>query len=167
MRALPFVAWADVYFNGFKIGRSLQSTQLRSSVAAPADPLEAAGAGTRTVDIVLHEDVDASVDGVRDRVAAAAGVSPGDVRPSRGKVRMTVREEDLPALAALDEVKEIEEVPERVLYSSVAGTLMHARVSLNGTKFRARARSCASPTPASTRVRPPMCTLPSPAGSSA
>ncbi|MFF8429067.1 S8 family serine peptidase [Streptomyces sp. NPDC016566] len=136
VRALPFVAWADVYFNGFKIGRSLQSTQLRSSVAALADPMEAAGDGSRTVDVVLHEDVDASVDGVRDRIAAAAGVSPGDVRPSRGKMRMTVRNEDVAALAALDEVKEIEEVPERVLYNTVAGTLMHAQVSLNGTKFR-------------------------------
>ncbi|KPH99959.1 peptidase S8 and S53 subtilisin kexin sedolisin [Actinobacteria bacterium OV450] len=49
---------------------------------------------------------------------------------------MTVREEDLAALAALDEVKEIEEVPERVLYNTVAANLMHACVSLNGTKFR-------------------------------
>ncbi|MCX5613138.1 S8 family serine peptidase [Streptomyces sp. NBC_00047] len=136
VRTLPFVTWADVYFDGFKIGRSLQSTGMRSSVGVLAEPLEAGGAGTRTVDIVLHDDVDVSVDGVRDRIAAAAGVSSGDVKPSRGKVRVTIREEDLPALAGLDEVRQIEEVPEKVLYNTMAATLMHAHVSLNGTKFR-------------------------------
>lgn len=136
VRALSFVAWADVYLRGFKIAQSLRSTRLRPGVAVLADPLETAGPRPRTVDIVFHEDVDVSTDGVRDRIAAATGVSPGDARSDHGKLRMTVREEDLGALAALDEVRTIEEVPERVLYNTVAGTLMHAHVSLNGTKFR-------------------------------
>jgi subtilisin family serine protease len=136
VRALPFVAWADVYLNGFKIGQSLRSTRLRTGVAELAEPLDGAGPRPRLVDIVLHEDVDMSEDGLRDRIAAAAGVSHGDVQPDGGKVRVTVRDEDLPALASLDEVKEIEEVPERVLYNTVSGTLLKAHVSLNGTKFR-------------------------------
>ncbi len=136
VRALPFVAWADVYLNGFKIGQSLRSTRLRTGVAELAGSLNGAGPRPRTVDVVLHEDVDMSGDGLRDRIAAAAGVSPGDVRPDRDKVRLTIREGDLPALASLDEVKEIEEVPERVLYNTQAGKVMNAHVSLNGTKFR-------------------------------
>ncbi|AJF68982.1 S8 family serine peptidase [Streptomyces vietnamensis] len=136
VRALPFVAWADVYFKGFKIAQSLRPARLRTSIAELAEPMDGAGPATHTVDIVLHEDVDVSEDGLRDRIAVAAGGSVGDVRPDRGKVRMTVRDEDLAALAAIDEVKEIEEVPERVLYNTVAGNLMHAHVSLNGTKFR-------------------------------
>ncbi|MFI6148564.1 S8 family serine peptidase [Streptomyces sp. NPDC051109] len=136
VRALPFVTWADVYFKGFKIAQSLRSSRLRPGVAVLADPAEAGGPRPRTIDVVLHEDVDVGSDGLRDRIAAAAGVSPGDVQPDHDKVRVTVREEDLAALAALDEVKEIEEVPERVLYNTVAGNLMHAHVSFNGTKFR-------------------------------
>ncbi|MFE5913078.1 S8 family serine peptidase [Streptomyces wedmorensis] len=136
VRALPFVAWADVYLNGFKIGQTLRSTRLRSGVAELAEPLGGAGPRPRVVDIVLHEDVDMSEDGLRDRIAAAAGVSHGDVRPDGDKVRITVRDEDLPALASLDEVKEIEEVPERVLYNTVSAGLLNAHVSLNGTKFR-------------------------------
>ncbi|MEU7011608.1 S8 family serine peptidase [Streptomyces sp. NPDC046332] len=136
VRALPFVAWADVYLKGFKIGQSLRSTRLRTGVAELAGPLSGAGPRPRLVDIVLHEDVDMSEDGLRDRIAAAAGVSHGDVQPDGEKVRITVRDEDLPALASLDEVKEIEEVPERVLYNTVSGTLLNAHVSLNGTKFR-------------------------------
>ncbi|MFF3934552.1 S8 family serine peptidase [Streptomyces phaeofaciens] len=136
VRALPFVAWADVYFKGFKIAQSLRPARLSTGIAELAGPLDDASPAPRTVDIVLHEDVDVGTDGLRDRIVAAAGGSVGDVRPDRGKIRMTVRDEDLPALAALDEVKEIEKVPERVLYNTVAGNVMNARVSLNGTKFR-------------------------------
>ncbi|MFG2332868.1 S8 family serine peptidase [Streptomyces sp. NPDC048604] len=136
VRALPFVAWADVYLKGFKIGQSLRSTRMRSGVAELAGPLNGTSPRPRVVDVVLHEDVDMSADGLRDRIAAAAGVSHGDVEPDTDKVRVTIREEDLPALASLDEVKEIEEVPERVLYNTKAGAVMHAHVSLNGTKFR-------------------------------
>ncbi|MGW7053585.1 S8 family serine peptidase [Streptomyces sp. NPDC054887] len=136
VRALPFVSWADVYLNGFKIGQSLRSARLRTGVAELAEPLNGAGPRPRLVDIVLHENVDMRDDGLRDRIAAAAGVSHGDVQPDGDKVRVTVRDEDLPALASLDEVKEIEEVPERVLYNTVSGTLLKAHVSLNGTKFR-------------------------------
>ncbi|MFF9017031.1 S8 family serine peptidase [Streptomyces sp. NPDC014870] len=136
VRALPFVAWADVYLKGFKIGQSLRSTRLRTGVAELAEPLGGGGPRPRLVDIVLHEDVDMSEDGLRDRIAAAAGVSHGDVQPDGEKVRITIRDEDLSALASLDEVKQIEEVPERVLYNTVSGTLLNAHVSLNGTKFR-------------------------------
>ncbi|MEU1193439.1 hypothetical protein [Streptomyces sp. NPDC005859] len=155
VRALTFVAWADVYLRGFKIAQSLRSTRLRPGVAVLADPLETASPRTRNVGIVLHEDVDVSTDGVRDRIAAAAGVSPGEVRPDQGKLRMTVREEDLAALAALDDVRTIEEVPERVLYNTVAATLMHAQCHSTARSSAARARSCASPTQASTGGRSP------------
>ncbi|MFF0201304.1 S8 family serine peptidase [Streptomyces sp. NPDC005017] len=136
VRALPFVAWADVYFEGFKIAQSLRPRRLSTGIAELAGPMDDANPAPRTVDIVLHDDVAVSADGLRDRVATAAGAS--DVRPDRGKIRMTVREEDLSAVAALDEVKEIEEVPERVLYNTVATKVMNAHVSLNGSKFRGK-----------------------------
>ncbi|MFF5933700.1 hypothetical protein [Streptomyces sp. NPDC012508] len=43
VRALPFVAWADVYLTGFKIGQSLRSTRLRTGVAELAESLGGAG----------------------------------------------------------------------------------------------------------------------------
>ncbi|WP_274564653.1 S8 family serine peptidase [Streptomyces spiramyceticus] len=136
VRALPFVAWADVYLKGFKIAPSLRSDRLRPAVAVLAEPMEAAGPAPRTVDVVLHEDVDTGSDGVRERIAGAVGARAGDVRPNRRKVRMTVREEDLPALADLDEVQHVEEVAEMGLHNTLAGTLMHSQISFNGTKFR-------------------------------
>ncbi|MCX4706772.1 S8 family serine peptidase [Streptomyces sp. NBC_01352] len=136
VRTLPFVAWADVYLEGFKLGQSLRSSRLRPAIADLAEPLEAAAPGTHTVDVVLHPDVDAASDGVQERIAQAAGVSAGDVGSGHRKVRMTVQEAGLAALATLDEVHHVEGVPEMVLHNTTAGTLMHTRVSLNGTPFR-------------------------------
>ncbi|MGW3321349.1 S8 family serine peptidase [Streptomyces virginiae] len=136
VRRLPFVAWADVYLKGFKVAPSLRSGRLRSSLAILSEPLEAAGPQTRTVDVVLHEDVDTGADGLLGRIVAAAGVDAGDVQAEHRKVRMTIQEANLPALAALDEVQQVEEVPEMTLYNTRAGLLMRAQVSLNGTKFQ-------------------------------
>ncbi|MFG2489113.1 S8 family serine peptidase [Streptomyces virginiae] len=136
VRRLPFVAWADVYLKGFKLASSLRSSRLRSSVAVLAEPLEVAGPQTRTVDVVLHEDVDTRSDGLLGRIAAAAGVDTTDVQAEHNKVRMTIQEANLPALAELDEVQQVEEVPEMTPYNTRAGLLMRAQVSLNGTKFQ-------------------------------
>ncbi|KUL46056.1 KP-43 peptidase [Streptomyces sp. NRRL F-4489] len=135
VRDLPFVAWADVYLKGFKLGPSLRSGRLRPGVAVLADPLEVVRPRSRTVDVVLHQDVDPAADAVRDRIAAAGGVGPGDIRTGRRKLRITVLEEALPELTSLDEVRHIEEVPEMGLCNAVAGKLLHARISLNGTEF--------------------------------
>ncbi|MER7463802.1 S8 family serine peptidase [Streptomyces sp. NPDC097981] len=137
VRELPFVAWADVYLKGFKVAPSLRSTRLRPSVAVLAEPLEAAvGPRTRLVDVILHQDVDAGSDGLLERIAGAAGVPAADVQADHRKVRMTVEERNLPALASIDEVQQVEEVPEMGLHNTLSGTLMHARVALNGTTFR-------------------------------
>ncbi len=47
VRALPFVAWADVDFKGFKIAQSLRSNRLRPGVAVLADLNEVAVPGPR------------------------------------------------------------------------------------------------------------------------
>ncbi|PNE40263.1 KP-43 peptidase [Streptomyces noursei] len=136
VRTLPFVAWADIYLQGFKLAPSLRSGRLRPGIAELAAPVEAAEARTHTIDVVLHQDVDPSTAGVQERIAQAAGVGAGGVQPGRRKVRMTVPEENLTALISLDEIQQVEEVPDMVLYNSVAGKLLNARVSHNGTAFR-------------------------------
>ncbi|MFI1198468.1 S8 family serine peptidase [Streptomyces sp. NPDC020883] len=136
VRALPFVAWADVYLKGFKLAPSLRSGRMRPGVAVLAEPLEVAEPRTHTVDVVLHQDVDAGSTEVQERIAQAGGVGIGDIQPGRRKVRMTVPEENLTALTSLDDIRHVEEVPAMVLYNSVAGTLLHARISHNGTPFR-------------------------------
>ncbi|MCK7622303.1 S8 family serine peptidase [Streptomyces sp. RS10V-4] len=135
VRALDFVAWADVYLKGFKLAPSLRSGRLRPGVAVLADPLEVLKPRSRTVDVVLHQDVDPGAGAVQERVAEAGGVGTGDIQAGRRKVRMTIPEEALPALTSLDEIRHIEEVPEMGLCNAVAGKLLHARIALDGTEF--------------------------------
>jgi hypothetical protein len=137
VRALPFVTWADVYHRGFKI----QPT-LRSAVGTPqtASIGEAQlGMLTRrtlhTVDIVLHQDVDPNADAVKDRIAAAAHLDPQDLQTGNRKFRLKVQERFLDDLAAIDDVRHIEEVPAVKLFNNVARTIINAHVVVNGTVF--------------------------------
>ncbi|MFI6107504.1 S8 family serine peptidase [Streptomyces sp. NPDC051310] len=133
LRDLPFVTWADVYLEGFKIAPSLRGEGLRPDISVLRAPADALASGTRTVDIVLHDDVDPGSYEVRQRIAAAAGLSPDDLRPARDKLRVEVPEESLAALTAVDEVRQVEAVPERSLYNGVARPILHADVVVDGT----------------------------------
>ncbi|MFC8914953.1 S8 family serine peptidase [Streptomyces sp. NPDC057116] len=136
VRDLPFVTWADVYLEGFKITPSLRGRGLRPDISLLRAPAESLAAGTRTLDIVLHEDVDAGSPEVRQRIAEAAGLSAEDLRPARDKLRAEVPEQSLAALTAVDEVRQLEEVPERSLYNRVARPILHADLVVNGTPLQ-------------------------------
>jgi serine protease AprX len=107
IRALPYVAWANVYMQGFKIASALATVpsggpkvhNLLEMAAQPERPLSTA---PKTVDIVFHRNVDA--DTVRDKVAAAARIDPEDLELSGQKVRLVVESRYLPDLANIDEV---------------------------------------------------------------
>ncbi|MEW2403590.1 S8 family serine peptidase [Streptomyces sp. NPDC046862] len=133
VRALPFVTWADVYLEGFKIAPSLRGEGLRPDISVLRAPADAVVPGTRVVDVALHEDVDPGSQEVRQRIAAAVGLDPDDLRPARDKLRVEVPEESLAALTAVDEVRQVEKVPERGLYNSVARPILHADIAMNGT----------------------------------
>src|SRR4051794_12838142 len=138
LRDLPFVRWAGVYLRGFKIPPALKRPE-----PAPTTTIVPGGAGgpspsrkRREVDVVLHDDVGPDQDDLRGRIAAAAKVAPEDLRTGRRKVRVTVEQGQLDALAALDEVRHIEPVPERQLFNNVARTIIDAQVVVNGTDYQ-------------------------------
>ena len=136
IRALPFVTWADVYFRGFKIPPSLRP-QAGDSAASilPMTMSRSPSRKLRDVDVVLHDDVEASSE-VIGRIAAAARISPDDLQTGRRKVRLTVQEGQLDDIAALDEVRHVEEVPKRQLFNNVARPILHADVVVNGTAYQ-------------------------------
>jgi serine protease AprX len=139
IRALPFVAWADVYLQGLKIAPSLRPSvpaskaSLSALLATPAPSRD-----LRHVDIVLHDDVDSKVPQLKRQIAAAARLSPNALEMSRNKVRVNVQERYLNDLAALDQVRSIEEVPKRKLFNNVARTILNAHVVVNGTTYEAK-----------------------------
>ena len=136
IRALPFVVWADVYLEGFKIAPSLRAAppDAATSVLPTAVP-RSPSRKPREVDVVLHDDVDPNAEPVREQLAAAAGVDPDELQVGRRKVRLTVQEGQLPKLAALDDVHHIEPVPARQLFNNVARPILHADVVVNGTQY--------------------------------
>jgi serine protease AprX len=137
IRALPFVTWADVYFRGFKIAPSLRPAGPAPATSLLASqPRRSQSRVLHQVDVVLHDGVDADASGVKEQIAAAAGRSARDLRTGRFKVRVAVEERRLEDLAALDEVRQIEPVPERQLFNNVARPIINADVLVNGTPYR-------------------------------
>ncbi|CDG83354.1 S8 family serine peptidase [Janthinobacterium agaricidamnosum] len=126
VRALPFVAWANVYLEGFKI-----SPQLHAAVKAKQAPLlgmqgmaSSPGSSLEQVDIVLHRDADRTA--ALNQVALAAGVSPGQLNADNGKIRLRVDTDRLDALSKIDLVRNIEPVFEKKLWNNVARGILGA-----------------------------------------
>ena len=83
---------------------------------------------------MLHSDVDPAA--VRKEVAAAAKVDARGLQAGKSKIRLTVQEGQLEAIAGLDDVHHIEPVPERQLFNNVARQILHADVLINGTQYQ-------------------------------
>ena len=61
-----------------------------------------------------------------------------DLDVGRNKIRVGVQERYLNDLAAIDQVRAIEEVPVRRLFNNVAGPIIHAQVVVNGTAYQGK-----------------------------
>jgi subtilisin family serine protease len=122
LRALPFVQWAELYPKAVKIAPSLRNMEPQSGGVAAALAMTAPGGSLddtrKTVDVVLHRNVNAKK--AAKNIAAAAHLAPAQVRVLRGKVRVVVKARRLADLAALEEVRHIEEIVPRKLQNTVA-----------------------------------------------
>lgn len=136
IRALPFVAWAGTYLQGFKIPPSLRTAAPMSETSIlPEAAGQAPSRKLREVDVVLHDDVDPGSKDVKTKIAGAARVGADDLQTGARKVRLTVEKGELDRLASLDEVRHIEEVPTRQLFNNVARPILNADVAVNGTTY--------------------------------
>jgi serine protease AprX len=69
-----------------------------------------------------HKDIDPAA--VLDKLAAIVRLNPSDIDFGRHKVRLTVQEQMLPQIAALDEVHHIESAPKYRLLNSIARQIL-------------------------------------------
>lgn len=126
IRALPFVTWANLYLPGFKIAPSLaagaQPGEVRSLAEMSIAPAIQKSREPKHVDIVFHKDV--APETVREKLAAIVHQNPRDLRMGRHKVRLTVQEQMLPAIAALDEVRHVEPAPKYKLMNNIARAIL-------------------------------------------
>ncbi len=140
---LPFVEWANIYLEGFKI-----PPQLRSSSRTPdkVNLLELRSVETsmsrqpQTVTVVLHQNVtidddlgDTPQESLRDRIASAARIDPQSLQFSGNSVRLSVQPQYLEDLAHIDEVRHIEEYVTPQLFNSKALEVLSADKTHNQT----------------------------------
>src|SRR6478752_1815140 len=135
IRALPFVTWADVYLRVFKIPPTLLPRGIDpGNLMALADESPNPNRVLNRVDVLLHPGVEPTQELV-DRMAAAARVEPSAVIVTPTKVRVTTQAGQLASIAALDEVREIHDVPRRQLFNNVARPILDAEVQVSGTTY--------------------------------
>jgi serine protease AprX len=129
IRSLAYVAWANIYLQGFKVAPSLMTgpaaapagvRNLLEIAAAPASTLRTT---PKVVDVVFHSNVDPQ--SIRDKLAAAAHLDPADLNLTRHKIRLSVEAQHLNDLASLDEVRHLEEVLPMKLHNNIARQLLN------------------------------------------
>jgi len=126
VRALPFVSWADIYPGVVKLSpalRKLEPTPGGIAAASVAfDQAPALDATKVTIDVVLHRNVKPSA--AARRIADAAHLAPSDIKVCRSKIRVTLKARRLADVAALDEVRHLEQVFPRKLTNNVARKIL-------------------------------------------
>lgn len=136
VRALPFVTWADVYSRVFKIPPALLADAVDPArIESLADMTPHPANKFERVDLLLHPGVDADP-GLIGRVAEAARVEPDAIAVTPTKLRVTTAAGNLPVLATVDEIREIQPVRDRQLFNNVARGILNADVLVNGTPYR-------------------------------
>ncbi len=138
LRALPFVVWAGVYDDAFKIPPTVRApaATARSATIGGVAPAPSTSRAFHKVDVVFHKGIDPSKPAMRKKIAAAARVSPDDLEMSRNKVRMRVQDRYLDDVAAIDEVRYLAPAPVYRLYNNVARPILNADVLVNGTSYQ-------------------------------
>jgi serine protease AprX len=107
IRSLPYVAWVEEYSSKFKLIPDLSTGDNTES---------------KEVDVVLQDNVEP--ESLRIEIAAAAGVNPDYLNLGRHKVRLNVQPEYLTRIAAIDDVRHIEEVRPPQFLNSVAREIL-------------------------------------------
>jgi serine protease AprX len=139
IRSLPFVVWANIYLQEFKVPPSLQSIPSSSNEVNILDHSVATRSmsqATKEIEIILHDDASGSA--VRDKIATAAKLDPTSLEVSDKKIRLVIQSRYLPDIAAIDEVRHIEEYVHRELHNNVALRILkadvtHSHASLEGS----------------------------------
>jgi subtilisin family serine protease len=133
VRALPFVRWAGPFSQAFKIAPELTvappSPVGRNLMAMAALPHPVLDSTEKTVDVVLHRNVQAA--DTFEAVLQAAHVDKSAAELGKRKVRLTVPVRHLPEIARLDVVHHIEEARTRKLHNDVVRTILRVPVGEN------------------------------------
>ncbi|KAL9130806.1 MAG: hypothetical protein Q9217_001109 [Psora testacea] len=129
LRSKTFVNYANVYLPQLKASPTLkQRTPASTSI-------EGSTTTKKHVNLVFHDGVDASSAEIKSTVAGKAHVEEEDMAISSRKIRLKVDQQYLDDLAAIDEVRSMEEVRTPRLFNNIARGILEADVSVKGTSY--------------------------------
>src|SRR2546423_9838 len=130
-----FVTWANVYPEAFVVPARLKEKPTEQVRGLRALAPSFSSNIQLEVDIVLHNDLQASNE-VRASIAAAAHVNEDSIASGKRKFRLKMEERYLDSVAGLDEVYFIEEVlPNRSLNDRARVVMEADKVKINGVPY--------------------------------
>ncbi|MDX1501747.1 MAG: S8 family serine peptidase [Thermoanaerobaculia bacterium] len=136
LRELPFVRWAHVFLEEFKVSPELLDADPRGEELVALATRSCHGAfRSRPIEVLLHAGVEA--EGVAGRVARAGTGRASRTRVERGKILMRASPRKIAAIAALDEVRRIEATADAEPCCDKAGEILgapsvHQELGLDG-----------------------------------
>ncbi|KAF3479404.1 peptidase S8 and S53 [Arthroderma uncinatum] len=128
IRSLPFVAWANVYLDMFVIQSAMKSVPPSTNALAAFSGTVPRSSRRRTVDIVLHNDVDSTSQELHDALGMATRAATSCFRVGPKKIRMIIEEQHMDEVAAIDDVRSIHEVHPAVLFNNKAVPIIKGEV---------------------------------------
>ncbi|KAI4961597.1 hypothetical protein J4E86_000626 [Alternaria arbusti] len=124
LRLLPFVVTADIYHPELKT-----TISLKEMVEGEHDQQD------YEVDLILHENPNVTSEQLAPYVARAAEVPVGDLEILERKIRVTVHQDKLAALAALDSVNRIEEVRQYAMFNDQARAVLFDALAIQSASI--------------------------------
>lgn len=135
LRALPYVEWANVYLENFKVDPKLRGTASAASATnlLTLNPINRSRSQQpKQVEVVLHQNVEIT-DELRQQLATAARLNVEDLQFGGHSIRLSVQPQYLEDLAKIDRVRSIEEHVAPKLCNNVAvGVLKVDRLHSSG-----------------------------------
>ena len=124
LRSKDYVNYANIYLQQLKVNPRVKSQTSASTSESK-----------QTIDLTFHEGVDASSPSIKSAVSEKAHVQEGDLEVSSDKIRLTVDKQYLDDIAAIDEIRSIEDVRAPRLFNNIARGIVRAEVSVKDTPY--------------------------------
>lgn len=131
IRQMDYIVDTAVYPNRVKVELELQKICRRDPEAA------------QDIIVAFHENKSHNIDSTIAKLEDIAGPSKKNLIRDRKKVRMCVQAATVFDLAAVDGVRTIEEVPEKVCFNNRARRTMKAKIAYNNTSFNGNRQTVA------------------------
>ncbi|KAK2861412.1 hypothetical protein FQN49_004226 [Arthroderma sp. PD_2] len=132
IRSLPFVEWANIYLDMFVIQSTMKTVPPGTNTLGALSNTVPKSSRRRTVDVVLHHDVDATSQELHEALVMVARADTSSLNVGSKKIRMIIEEQDLDEVAAIDGVRSIHEVHPAVLFNNKAVPIIKGDVDTSG-----------------------------------